>query len=130
MQALVLALACYCIHVHSSSLLQTVPTLLLQRRLLIGSGALGVAAVTAYSDDLTDLQFDAATAAGHLLKLLDAENAHAFGIWAARHGLVPRERRPDPPCLRTAVWGRTFRNPIGESLLFFKIFETKRDTAA
>ena len=77
-----------------------------------------MAAVTAYSDDLTDLQFDAATAAGHLLKLLDAENAHAFGVWAARHGLVPRERRPDPPCLRTAVWGRTFRNPIGKPLPF------------
>ena len=101
----------------------------LQRRLLIGSGALGVAAVTAYSDDLTDLQFDAATAAGHLLKLLDAESAHAFGIWAAKRGLVPRERRPDPPCLRTAVWGRTFKNPIGGSplsLLLSHFFETRQ----
>lgn len=88
----------------------------MQRRLLIGAGALGVSAVTAYSDDLTDLQFDAASAAGHLLKLLDAESAHGFGIWAAKHGLVPRERRPDPPSLRTAVWGREFRNPVGAAL--------------
>ena len=51
-----------------------------QRRLLIGAGALGVSAVTAYSDDLTDLQFDAASAAGRLLKLLDAESAHSLGI--------------------------------------------------
>jgi len=84
-----------------------------QRRLLIGAGAFGVSAVTAYSDDLTDLQFDAASAAGHLLKLADAESAHSWGIWAAKHGLVPRERRPDPLSLRTAVWGREFRNPIG-----------------
>ena len=130
MQAAELALACCCIHVHSSSLLKAVPSLPLQRRLLIGSGALGVAAVTAYSDDLTDLQFDAATAAGHLLKLLDAENAHAFGIWAARHGLVPRERRPDPPCLRTAVWGRTFRNPIGEPRSSSQLPTLTTDTAA
>ena len=91
----------------------TARTCAVQRRLLIGAGALGVSAVTAYSDDLNDLQFDAATAAGHFLKLLDAESAHSFGIWAAKHGLVPREGRPDPPCLRTTVWGRTFRNPIG-----------------
>ena len=91
----------------------TAQTCDVQRRLLIGAGALGVSAVTAYSDDLNDLQFDAATAAGHFLKLLDAESAHSFGIWAAKHGLVPREGRPDPSCLRTTVWGRTFRNPIG-----------------
>ena len=41
------------------------------------------------------------------------ETSHKFGILAARLGLFPRETRPDPPSLRTTVWGREFPNPLG-----------------
>jgi hypothetical protein len=54
--------------------------------------------------------------AGPLVRLLDAERAHQVGIMAARLGLFPRETRPDPPSLRTTVWGREFPNPLGERL--------------
>lgn len=37
------------------------------------------------------------------------------GILAAKLGFFPRETRPDPPSLRTTVWGREFPNPIGGS---------------
>ena len=51
--------------------------------------------------------------AGPLVRLLDAESAHNLGIAAARWCLLPRETRPDPPSLRTRVWGRDFPNPLG-----------------
>ena len=71
-------------------------------------------AFLAYSNDTTQLQFDAATSVGSLLALLDAEKAHRFGMLAARARLVPRDSRPDPPSLATTVWGRQFVNPLGE----------------
>ena len=88
-----------------------------QRRVLLAGGLGGAAAVAAYRDDLTQLQFDASTALGSLLTLLDAESAHVFGVWVAKHGLVPRESRPDPPSLRTSVWGRDFPSPIGMAVM-------------
>jgi hypothetical protein len=73
-----------------------------------------VGAFISYSNDTTQLQFDAATSVGSLLALLDAEKAHRFGIWAAKSRLVPRDSRPDPPSLATTVWGRQFVNPLGK----------------
>jgi len=70
-----------------------------------------------YSNDTTQLQFDAATSMGSLLALLDPEKAHRFGMWAAKSRLVPRDSRPDPPSLATTVWGRHFVNPLGERAL-------------
>lgn len=35
------------------------------------------------------------------------------GLQVAAQGLFPNDKRPDPPSLRTTVWGRDFRNPIG-----------------
>lgn len=48
------------------------------------------------------------------MRLFDAETAHKIGILAAKLGFFPRETRPDPPSLRTVVWGREFPNPLGE----------------
>ena len=52
--------------------------------------------------------------AGPLVRLFDVETSHKIGILAARLGFFPRETRPDPPSLRTTVWGREFPNPLGQ----------------
>jgi hypothetical protein len=90
----------------------------LQRRVLLGGGAAAAGLLAAYRGDANELHFDAATAAQQALQLLDAERAHNMGLWAAKHGLTPRERGPDLPALRTAVWGRQFPNPIGVQRCF------------
>ena len=77
------------------------------------AGVAGAGTFIAYSNDTTQLQFDAATSTGSLLALLDAETAHKFGIWASKYRLVPRDSRPDASSLATAVWGRQFVNPLG-----------------
>ncbi len=96
----------------------------------------------------SELSFAASAAATPLLRLLDAESAHRLAVWAAAHGLVPRERRPDPPSLQvrrrarlrmrarmhaplrpadaaaaraqTTLWGRRFPNPLGLAAGFDK----------
>ena len=55
--------------------------------------------------------------AGPLVRLLDVETSHNVGLLAAKLGLFPKETRPDPPSLRTVVWGREFPNPLGETRL-------------
>lgn len=52
---------------------------------------------------------------GPLVRLFDVETSHKIGIAAAKLGFFPRETRPDPPSLRTTVWGRDFPNPLGEA---------------
>ncbi|KAG1359519.1 Dihydroorotate dehydrogenase (quinone), mitochondrial [Cocos nucifera] len=52
--------------------------------------------------------------------LLDPEVAHRLAVSAASHGLVPREKRPDPAILGLEVWGRKFTNPIGLAAGFDK----------
>lgn len=69
-----------------------------------------------YAGDPTALHFDAASALGPLLRLLDAEKSHNLGIFAASKGLFPRETRTDPASLATQVWSRNFSNPFGESV--------------
>jgi dihydroorotate dehydrogenase len=59
-------------------------------------------------------------AADLLLSRLDAEAAHGLAIRALKSGLVPRDRRPDPPSLAVTVWGRTLANPIGLAAGFDK----------
>lgn len=73
-----------------------------------------------YRHDLKQLEFDAGSSLGPLLRLLDAEQAHTIGLWAARHGLFPKETREDPPSLSVSVWGRTFSNPVGLAAGFDK----------
>ena len=48
----------------------------------------------------SDVSFAASAVVTPLLRLLDGETAHHLSIWAASHGLVPRERRADPPSLQ------------------------------
>ncbi len=85
----------------------------LQRRAALLAGATVAGTAVVWKDDLTQLQFELASATGPALRMLDAETSHNIGIWAMRNGLMPRETRPDPPSLTTSVWGRQFTNPIG-----------------
>jgi dihydroorotate dehydrogenase len=59
-------------------------------------------------------------AADLLLSRLDAEDAHGLAICSLKSGLLPRDRRPDPPSLGVEVWGRTLPNPIGLAAGFDK----------
>jgi dihydroorotate dehydrogenase len=59
-------------------------------------------------------------AADLLLSRLDAEAAHGLAIRALKSGLMPRDRRPDPPSLAVTVWGRKLPNPIGLAAGFDK----------
>lgn len=54
------------------------------------------------------------------LRVMDPETAHNLTVTALRLGLVPADRRPDPPSLRTTVWGLDFPNPVGLSAGFDK----------
>ena len=54
------------------------------------------------------------------LSRLDAEDAHAMALRALKTGLLPADRRPDPPALAVKVWGRTLPNPIGLAAGFDK----------
>ena len=59
-------------------------------------------------------------AADLLLSGLDAEDAHVLAIRALKSGLLPRDRRPDPPSLRVEALGRRLTNPIGLAAGFDK----------
>lgn len=85
----------------------------MQKRFLIAGAATSAGIVAAYRNDLTQLQFDTFSAFGPFLRLLDAESSHNVAIWTAKHGIVPRDRRPDSQSLGVTVWGRDFPNPIG-----------------
>jgi dihydroorotate dehydrogenase len=55
-----------------------------------------------------------------LLSRLDAEAAHGLAVRALMMGLVPRDRKPDPPSLAVQAWGRTLTNPVGRAAGFDK----------
>lgn len=59
-------------------------------------------------------------AADLLLSRLDAEAAHGLALRGLKSGLVPRDRKSDPPSLAVQVWGRTLGNPIGLAAGFDK----------
>ncbi|GJQ08878.1 hypothetical protein GpartN1_g669.t1 [Galdieria partita] len=54
------------------------------------------------------------------LQLLDPESAHDFAVFAAKHGLVPKDKGKDWSGLACEVWGRQFENPIGLAAGFDK----------
>jgi dihydroorotate dehydrogenase len=54
------------------------------------------------------------------LSRLDAEAAHGLALRALKTGLLPADRRPDPPSLAVTVWGRILPNPIGLAAGFDK----------
>eukprot|EP00887_Chlorella_sp_A99_P001104 scaffold14.g1104.t1 len=92
----------------------------LRRTAYVAAGAV-VGTLAVYRKDLTQLHFDLISGTGPIARsVLDAEQAHQLGILAARLGLFPRETRPDPPVLRTVVWGREFPNPLGVAAGFDK----------
>lgn len=78
----------------------------------VGAG-LTAAGAAAYSQAEVDLKFKLASATGPIVRLFDAETSHNLGIMAAKWGFFPKDPRPDPPSLKTTVWGRTFNNPLG-----------------
>ena len=55
-----------------------------------------------------------------LLSRLDAEKAHGLALAALKTGLLPADRKPDPPSLALEVWGRRLSNPIGLAAGFDK----------
>ncbi len=61
-----------------------------------------------------------------LLRRLDPETAHGLAIFALKHGLVPRPRPFDDPCLRQTLWGLDFANPVGLAAGFDKNAEVAR----
>jgi len=87
------------------------------------------------------VSFAASALATPLLRLVDGESAHHLAVFAAAHGLLPRERRPDFPALQArarcggparmhrrsppapsqvTLWGRVFPNPLGLAAGFDK----------
>ncbi|MFZ5783871.1 MAG: quinone-dependent dihydroorotate dehydrogenase [Pseudomonadota bacterium] len=58
--------------------------------------------------------------ADRLLSRIDAETAHGLALRALKSGLVPGDRRPDPPSLAVRLWGRSLPNPVGLAAGFDK----------
>ncbi|KAL3695308.1 hypothetical protein R1sor_009384 [Riccia sorocarpa] len=95
------------------------------RRLLTGTVLGSVIASGAYlgtRDEATISKwaFEGSKLVNPVFRLFDPEVAHRLAIWAASHGLVPKENRPDPGILAIEVWGRSFSNPIGLAAGFDK----------
>ncbi len=55
-----------------------------------------------------------------LLSGFDAEAAHGLALRALKTGLVPRDRKPDPPTLGVRLWGQHLANPLGLAAGFDK----------
>lgn len=89
-------------------------------RIAAGGLSLGGLCAAALVYGPEDLSFGLAQAAASALRLLPAETAHHTAIAAARLGLVPHQRRPDPPVLATSVLGLQLRNPLGLAAGFDK----------
>ncbi len=51
---------------------------------------------------------------------LEPEAAHNLALWVLEHGLAGHRRISDDPILTTALWGLTFRNPVGLAAGFDK----------
>jgi hypothetical protein len=84
------------------------------QRVAAAGAATGLLALGFYSASDVQAKFDIVSATGPLVRLLDAETSHRVGILAAKLGFFPRETRKDPDSLRVDIWGKQFRNPLGE----------------
>ncbi|KAI9219420.1 hypothetical protein BC828DRAFT_386209 [Blastocladiella britannica] len=51
---------------------------------------------------------------------VDPESSHVLAVKMAKAGLAPRDRKPDPDCLATDLWGMTIANPVGLAAGFDK----------
>lgn len=123
---ILLPLRPFAAHAEASSTSPSPPkSRLTWRRLLTGTvlgSLIGAGAYVGTSDEATisAWSFEASKYVNPLFRLLDPEDAHKLAIWAAAHGLVPKETRPDPSILEVEVWGRKFSNPIGLAAGFDK----------
>lgn len=54
------------------------------------------------------------------VQLLNPETAHRIGVALAKYHVFQKPKTPDPPILKTKVWGHEFRNPIGLAAGFDK----------
>eukprot|EP01025_Chloroclados_australasicus_P050417 TRINITY_DN5790_c0_g1_i1.p1 TRINITY_DN5790_c0_g1~~TRINITY_DN5790_c0_g1_i1.p1 ORF type:complete len:425 (-),score=54.77 TRINITY_DN5790_c0_g1_i1:309-1547(-) len=94
------------------------------RNALLGisaAGAMtGAGALAYYKFDLTQMVFDGMSATGPMLRLLDPEDAHMWGIFFARMGLFPKDSRADPSSLKINVFNKEFKNPLGLAAGFDK----------
>ncbi|GFO46693.1 dihydroorotate dehydrogenase (quinone), mitochondrial [Plakobranchus ocellatus] len=48
-----------------------------------------------------------------LFRVFSPETGHNISIKLAKYKIVPRPQKPDPPSLRSKLWGRCFPNPVG-----------------
>ncbi|XP_015109004.1 dihydroorotate dehydrogenase (quinone), mitochondrial isoform X2 [Diachasma alloeum] len=55
-----------------------------------------------------------------LVRLVDPEVAHNLAVTAAKYGLTPSQKNPDPAALKTSLWGLNFNNPVGMAAGFDK----------
>ena len=57
-----------------------------------------------------------------VLRRFETEDAHRFALWGLKSGLAGLfyKPAPDDPVLATALWGKTFRNPVGLAAGFDK----------
>jgi dihydroorotate dehydrogenase len=62
----------------------------------------------------------AASSLTPLLRLIDAEAAHALSLGALRLGLAGADRLPDDPALAVSAFGLSFTNPLGLAAGFDK----------
>lgn len=85
----------------------------IQRSIAAGIAVLGGSGGAAVYGNWMDAKFRAYSFAGKAFMILDPEDAHQWGIWAASNGWLPRGVEGTLPELQTTLWGRTFPNPIG-----------------
>ena len=55
-----------------------------------------------------------------LMRKMDAETSHDLSIFLASLHIHPRDFSKDDPVLKTTLWGKNFRNPIGVAAGFDK----------
>lgn len=85
-----------------------------QRTVAAGMAVLGGgSAATAVYSNWMDTKFRAYSFVGKAFMMLDPEDAHQWGIWAASNGWLPHGQEGVVPQLQTRLWGKTFPNPIG-----------------
>ncbi|CAE1292945.1 DHODH [Acanthosepion pharaonis] len=54
------------------------------------------------------------------VQILNPETAHKIGVALAKYHFFQKPKTPDPPILKTNVWGHEFRNPVGLAAGFDK----------
>uniref|UniRef100_A0A4D5RTZ7 Dihydroorotate dehydrogenase (quinone), mitochondrial n=1 Tax=Ixodes scapularis TaxID=6945 RepID=A0A4D5RTZ7_IXOSC len=84
---------------------------------VVGGAAVGFLGVAAASGN-PDFYRDVAMPFVH--RIMSPESAHRMAILAARWQLVRGQRKPDPPVLRTELFGLSFENPVGLAAGFDK----------